>query len=137
MSFSGCEEFLWWFSEKQAQDPLFRARLLEAMAANDGFDAVAVLISETEAAAADIVTTEIEQLPAAAVRTMLTAWREASEQNLKFRARSVLPDRPLEFARNRRVRVVVDRNQDSMEVQLSHIPTRHPIVGDRSDVPAH
>lgn len=127
MSYSGCEEFLGWFSQRQEADPVFRERMLQAIAEEDtALEAVATAVRLTDPAFAPTAEMEIRELPEIAVRTMLNAWRDAVEGGLDFRARSVVPERPLEFARKRRVRVTVDRDERGVDVSLSHIPTRHP-----------
>lgn len=127
MSYSGCEEFLGWFSQRQENDPVFRERMMQAIADEDtALEAVATAVRLTDPAFAATAEMEIRELPEIAVRTMLSAWRDAVEGGLDFRARSVPPERPMEFARKRRVRVTVDRDEGRVDVALSHIPTRHP-----------
>ena len=127
MAATGCEEFLWWFCERQAVDAEFRARLAEAM--HSPVDPVASairVIADADADYAPTATKEFEELPAFAVSTLLHAWLEATSRGLPFAAHSVRPERPLEFARERRVRVSVDESDRGIDVRLSHIPTRHP-----------
>ena len=127
MSHSGCEDFLWWFCERQATDQVFKKRLLEAMRSPvEPLHAAVRVIQDADAAYAPTAKKEFEELPEFAMSTMLYAWLESADRGLRFQAHSVRPERPIEFARNRRVRVTVDEDQDSIQVSLSHIPTRHP-----------
>lgn len=130
MSQSGCEEFLWWFCERQARDPEFRARLAEAMRSPlDPMRAAVRVIEEADPVYGPTALKEIDELPELALSTMLQAWLDAATRGLDFRANSLRPDRPLEFARARRVRVSVDEDETSISVNLSHIPNRHPSRG--------
>jgi hypothetical protein len=127
MSYSGCEEFMWWFCARQASDSEFREKLRLAMDTSaDPYGTIVGVIRDTDAKIAPVAEQELAELPPVAIKAMLDAWREASDAGLEFEARSVVPDRPVEFARKRRVRVVVDREDDAIRVALSHIPTRHP-----------
>ncbi len=129
MSFSGCEDFLWWFSKRQESDMEFRSNLIEAMDSPfDPMGRAARLIAATDPAIAPVVEMEFRELPRIAMKGLLDAWRESVDAGIRFEAHSVVPSNPLEFARKRRVRLVVDREEDAIHVALSHIPTRHPRV---------
>ncbi len=127
MSWTGCEDFLVWFCERQAADPDFRARLRLALdESTDPLKSVVRVISKTEPAMAPIAQQELGELPPVAIRTMLEAWREADDAGISFEAHSVRPDRLIEFAKARRVRVTVDRDANGVSVGLAHVPGRHP-----------
>jgi hypothetical protein len=127
MTWTGCEEFLWWFCKKQASDPEFRERLREAMASPvDPLRAFVRLVKDTDATMAPIAEQEIGDLPDLAVSTMLKAWLEAVSRGKAFEAHSEPPQRVIEFARRRMVRITVDEDQDSIQVRLAHVPNHHP-----------
>ena len=127
MSWSGCEDFLGWFCARQAEDATFRARLRDALDTTiDPLGTVVRVISETEPTMAPVAQMELGELPPVAIRTMLEAWREADAAGIAFEAHSLRPDRPIEFAKTKRVRVTVDREADGVYVGLSHVPGRHP-----------
>jgi hypothetical protein len=128
MALTGCEEFLYWFCKRQATDSEFRVRLAEAMRSSvDPLASAIRVIADADAEYAPTARKEFEELPQFAVSTLLHAWLEATTRNLPFAAHSVRPDRPVEFARERRVRVSVDESDRGIDVRLSHIPTRHPV----------
>jgi hypothetical protein len=127
MTWSGCEDFLWWFCQRQAGDAQFRMELRAALEeSNDPLGSVVRVIGATEPKMAAVAEMELGELPPIAIRTMLEAWREADDAGLHFEAHSVKPDRPIEFAKSRRVRVTVDREAEGVYVGLAHIPGRHP-----------
>ena len=81
-----------------------------------------------EFAPPDIAATMLEEfqvLPSLVVTTVADAWALADAAGKPFQFASVLPTEPLAFARHRRVRVIVDTEEDSVTVFLSHVPTRH------------
>ncbi|MGE3073967.1 MAG: hypothetical protein AB7N24_11965 [Dehalococcoidia bacterium] len=128
MGHTGCEEFLWWFCERQERDPEFRRRMLEALKSPiDPLRSVSRVIHETDPVQGPIAERELRDLPEFAVNTLLGAWLEATSRGLGFSASAAATETPMEFARHRRVRVTVEEDQDSIGVQLTHIPSRHPI----------
>ncbi len=128
MGHTGCEEFLWWFCERQERDPEFRARMIDALKSPiEPLRMVSRVISETDPSVGPIAERELQDLPEFAVNTLLGAWLEATSRGLGFSARAGVADSPMDFARHRRVRVTVEEDQDSIGVQLTHIPSRHPI----------
>jgi hypothetical protein len=130
MGHTGCEEFLWWFCERQDRDPEFRTQMIEAMNSPvDPLRMVSKVINETDPAVGPIADKELRDLPPFAVNTLLGAWLEATSRGLGFSARAGTAESTMDFARHRRVRVTVDEGQDSIDVQLTHIPSRHPIRG--------
>ena len=77
MSFSGCEDFLWWFSKRQESDMEFRSNLIEAMDSPfDPMGRAARLIAGTDPAIAPVVEMEFRELPRIAMKGLLDAWRE-------------------------------------------------------------
>ncbi len=74
---------------------------------------------------ADLLREEFAELPPITITMMLEAWSMARQGGRELRMESVIPDEPFTFARNRRVRVSVEAEEDAVRVLLSHIPTRH------------
>ncbi|MGE0600704.1 MAG: hypothetical protein AB7J35_04940 [Dehalococcoidia bacterium] len=125
MGHTGCEEFLWWFCDRQERDPEFRARMMEALKSPiDPLRSVGRVIRETDPVKGAKAESELRELPEFAVNTLLGAWLEATSRGLGFSASAGSTDRPMDFARHRRVRVTVDEDEDSIGVQLTHIPRR-------------
>jgi hypothetical protein len=67
----------------------------------------------------------MRELPTNLVETIVSAWAMAAGAGKTFVLRSVVPTQPLDFARNRRVRIALDVEADGIVVSLSHIPGRH------------
>ena len=127
MSWVGCEDFLAWFSMRQSMDPDFRKRLRDALESPvEPLRAAERVIAAADAGRTPMTHEEFRELPQLALSSMLHAWLEADSRGLAFEAHSAPPEKPLEFAHARRVRVTVDEEQEAIHVSLSHIPTRHP-----------
>lgn len=91
----------------------------------EGRSLVEHLAGRTDANMAELLMREIEELPQTLVQTIQQAWEMATAGGREFALVSTPPDRPLEFARNQRVRVTVDVEADRVVVALSHVPGRH------------
>jgi hypothetical protein len=68
---------------------------------------------------------EFLELPALTISVIMEAWHLADSHDKPFEVHSVRPERAIEFARTRRVRVAVEAEADVARVEISHIPTRH------------
>ena len=131
MTWIGCEDFLGWFCVRQSTDADFRVRLREALESPvEPLRAAEKVIAGADPQRAELASQEFAELPQLAISTMLHAWLEAETRGVAFEAHSLPPERPLEFARNRRVRITVDEEDSAIQVRLSHIPTRHPTRAD-------
>ncbi len=97
--------------------------LLERGAAPSAF--VDALASQCDPDTASLLREEMAELPSNLVETIVNSWVLAAAAGKSFQLRSVPPREPLDFARNRRVRLAVDVEDDGVIVSLSHIPGRH------------
>jgi hypothetical protein len=68
---------------------------------------------------------EFGVLPGLTVSIIVDAWALADAAGKRFEVTSVPPDEPIRFARNRRVRITVDVEDEIVTVALSHVATRH------------
>ena len=125
MSLTGCAP-----SARSLTDLLRDERVKEAFRAAIASGATAdrqvysVLAFADEATVA-VVQRELGGLPEHAIATICQAWAAADRFGKAFELISVPPSSALEFARERRVRIVVDTEEDSVRVSLSHVPGRH------------
>jgi len=74
---------------------------------------------------AGLVREELAELPAATAEVIVRTWAMAAAAGKRFEMQSVRPERPVEYARERRVRVAIDMDEDGVIVSLSHVPGRH------------
>ena len=126
MSWTGCEESTWWITWALRQEDT-QARVAEAVDAGlPASTVVARIVEGMEPRVAGIVREELEALPSATVLSIIDAWRLAAAGGKPFNLYSARPDRPLEAARDRRVRVVIDIDEGGVHAEISHIPSRHP-----------
>jgi hypothetical protein len=126
MSWSGCEESTWWITWALRQEETHAA---VAAALRDGEPVTRViqhLVGGLEPRIAGTVREELEALPGATVLAIIEAWRLADLGCKPFELSSARPERPLEAARKRRVRLVVDVDEDGVRAEISHVVTRHP-----------
>ena len=126
MSWTGCDETAWWLTHA-LEDTAVSTRVRKEM------DAGAHAPSLVRAIALDLpahvkerVERELGELPAAAVLGILAAWQTADSAQKPFVFESVRPERPVDLARRRSVRLTIDVDEDGVHAGLSHIPTRHP-----------
>ena len=98
-------------------------RLLESGAPQEAF--VDAFTARCAPEMARVVRDELDELPAHTVSTIVSAWAAAEGAGKRFELRSVVPDQPLAFARDRRVRLAVDADSEGIVVSISHIPGRH------------
>ena len=68
---------------------------------------------------------EFGELPASTIKMVIDAWALAVKAGKPFAINSVLTDEPVEFARARRTRLVVDIEDEGVIVSLLHFPGRH------------
>jgi len=127
MGSMGCRETVEWFTVAQAEDEEFRTQLRSLWrAAELDFESMAALISAREPSIGALVAEELSALPREAILAMLRAWSDAVDRGVRFRLVSEPPAAPLAFARNRRVQVVLEFEEEAIAVRLSHVPHRHP-----------
>ena len=65
---------------------------------------------------------EFGELPASTIKMVIDAWALAVKAAKPFAINSVLTDEPVEFARARRTRLVVDIEDEGVIVSLLHFP---------------
>lgn len=83
------------------------------------------LLSHAGEATIDIVRMELTELPPHLLTTACQAWMTADHFGKQFELMSVRPDSALTFARERRIRITIDTEEDCVRMTLSHIPGRH------------
>jgi len=126
MSWTGCEESTWWVTWALRQDRT-KERVAAAVDAGAPVDVVIDhVVADLEPRVAAIVREELEALPSATVLSIVDAWRLAAAGSKPFELSSGRPERPLEAARARRVRLVVDVCEDGVHAEISHVAGRHP-----------
>ncbi|MPZ97944.1 MAG: hypothetical protein GEU80_01190 [Dehalococcoidia bacterium] len=125
MSNVDCFEVVWSLTTLFAQEDTKRAlhRLRDEQAPPDAF--VELLTAHAAPEIGDLMRIEFAELPTTTVATIIEAWAMADAAGKAFEVLSVKPERPLEFARHKRVRFTVDAEEDRVRVFVSHVPTRH------------
>ncbi len=86
---------------------------------------VEAMAARMEPGMASLFREEFHQLPSTLIGMIVDAWAMAEAAGKGFRVQSVPPASPLDFARNRRVRVAVDADDQGVVVSISHVPGRH------------
>ncbi len=126
MTWTGCDQTAWSLTSA-LQNERVVARVAQAMASRASVpELIEAIIQDLDPAVCAIVREELGALPAAAVEGILAAWQTAHAGNKPFVFASVAPERPIDLARRRRVRVVIDVDEEGVHAALSHIPSRHP-----------
>lgn len=107
-------------------DPASKATLQEMATAGCPAEAFAEFLAERcSPGLAALVREEFREMPASMIGLILASWNEAERAGKPFELRSVSPDQPLGFARNRRVRLTLDYEADRAAISISHVPGRH------------
>ena len=83
------------------------------------------ILSAAEPGTAADVLAEFRELPRVTAGMILQAWQLADGAGKPFELVSRRPAAPLEFARERRVRITLDAESEVVRVALSHVPGRH------------
>jgi hypothetical protein len=79
-------------------------------------------------AAPDVAATlraEFAELPPLALSTLVDACALAHASGRPLEVVSVGPDGPIEFARQRRVRITIDVEEERIRIALSHVASHH------------
>lgn len=106
--------------------PEVRAALREMIAAGVPVETqVEMLAQRAEPGTASGALRELRELPRVAASMILQAWQLADGADKRFEVVSTAPGAPLDFARHKRFRIVVDSESDAVRVGLSHVPGRH------------
>lgn len=125
MSDSGCVE-LTARATTELETESGRTRVLDLLAANaPAEEFLREFVSRLEPAQAELTRREFAELPSSMVDTVIHTWAMAAAAGKTFQLRSIRPDRPVEFARAKRVRFQIDAEADRVVVSLSHVPGRH------------
>lgn len=74
---------------------------------------------------AAVARAELAELPETTIMMIAQAWLLAETAGKPLTLTSVVPDRPLEAARNRRVDLSISMDEAGIRVSLAHIPGRH------------
>jgi hypothetical protein len=126
MTWSGCEESTWWLTWALKQD----VTSMRVAASLEAHEPIAIvidhLVAELDDRVALTVRQELEALPSATVLSIVEAWRLASLGSKPFELTSSRPASPLDAARRRSVRLVVDVAEDGVRAEISHVASRHP-----------
>ena len=125
MSVTGCEPLTAALTNLLGQ-PALAAALRQLMQEGTPIEAQIAVMQRF----ADDVTTatalrEFKELPRITAVMILQAWELADRAGKRFEIVSTRPAQPLDFARQKRVRIVVDSEDDGVRVGLSHVPGRH------------
>ncbi|MCB9483483.1 MAG: hypothetical protein H6675_05690 [Dehalococcoidia bacterium] len=64
---------------------------------------------------------EYEVMPTLLPYLLVESWRLANESGKTWEFTSLQPDRPIEFARNRKVRFVVDVDENGVSFGVAHV----------------
>lgn len=125
MSVTECEEaalaLMFIYEDETARQAMRELRLRNAEPA----EYVEALASFASPEVAPTIRREFLELPALTISVIMEAWHLADSNNKPFEVVSVRPEKAIEFARTRRVRVAVEADADAARVLISHIPTRH------------
>ena len=125
MSQSACIESGWYLS-KAFEDPRVQERVRALRAANaEAEEIVETLASFAPEGVAENLRLEFRELPSITLTCIIDAWAMADRAGRRFSVESVRPEKPLAFARNRRVRVAIEADEDAVRVVLSHVASRH------------
>lgn len=125
MSVSGCRRVTAFLTELFEQPEIAdQLRSLRASGATrDQY--IDLMAGSAESEMAGLIRDEFGSLPPLAVTTLVDAWAMADFAGKTLEVASVSPDEPMVFARNRRVRITIDAEEDRVTVGISHIPSRH------------
>jgi hypothetical protein len=127
MGATGCEPTTAVLTSLLAR-PDVRSALRELMANGAPIDAqLHAVVRFADPATAANVLHEFQELPRLTVAMILQAWQLADSAGKPFELFSERPTAPVDFARHKRVRIVVDSESDTVRVGLSHIPGRHAV----------
>ena len=125
MSVTECEEaalaLMFIYENETAREAMRELRLRNAEPA----EYVETLASFASPEVAPTIRREFLELPALTITVIMEAWHLADANAKPFEVVSMKPERAIEFARTRRVRVAVEAEADVARVLISHIPTRH------------
>lgn len=125
MSVSECEEaalaLMFIYENESARKTMRELRAGNAEPA----EYVEALASFAHPDVAPTIRREFLELPSLTISVIMEAWHLADSNGKPFEVVSVRPERAIEFARTRRVRVAVEAEADVARVLISHIPTRH------------
>src|SRR5437867_778071 len=125
MSATGCEPMTAALTSLLAR-PDVRTTLRQLIASGAPVEAqIEALVRFSDEGTAASVLEEFKELPRLTASMILQAWQLADGAGKPFELVSTAPGAPLDFARHRRVRIVVDSESESVRVGLSHIPGRH------------
>ena len=126
MTWTGCEETAWWLTWALRQGEVCERVNAAALAQASAPELIEAIIVDLEPATQERVRMDMGELPAASIHGILAAWRMAADGGMPFVFESVRPERPLDLARRRSVRLTVDVDDEGVRAGLSHIPSRHP-----------
>ena len=126
MSWTGCDETAYWLTWALQQDAV-RGRASAAVQRHASApELIEAMILDLEPSIQERVRMGLGELPAAAVLGILAAWQTADTGGVPFVFESLRPESPIDLARRRSVRLVIDVDEAGVHAGLSHIPTRHP-----------
>jgi len=125
MSLTGCEPMTAALTSLLARPDVASTlrRLVEGHASiEDQIDALVAFADPSVAAGA---LAEFRELPRLTATMILQSWALADGAGKRFELMSRKPSEPLDFARQKRVRITVDSEESAVRVALSHVPGRH------------
>ena len=115
-----------WYMTKAFEDAEIQEAVRKLRAENASPEAfVEMFASDAPAEVADNLRAEFRELPEITLVCMIESWAMAARAGKRFSVESLRPEKPLVFARHRRVRVTVEADDDQVRVILSHVASRH------------
>jgi hypothetical protein len=125
MTYIGCEEAVWWLTTASKDDGI-RVRLRElALRGATTEEFIEAVVAGMEPEAASVALHELSELPALTTSTLIQAWIAADRADKEFEVRAAKPERPLDYARHRRVSLAVDMDDVGVVITVRHIANRH------------
>jgi hypothetical protein len=125
MTWVACIDTVWWLTNA-VKDSTVKAKLRDLHAAHASADEyIEAIVSIMEPEVAAVATRELRELPALTTRTFVEAWAMADAAGKDFAVFSERPEKPIAFARDRRVSLLLDMDNDGVKVTISHISKRH------------
>lgn len=125
MTWSGCEETVWWLT-RALKNPDLQARLRELRASGAPPLAYSsAILASLDADVVEMARQELAELPMNTAITLIEAWAMADLGGREFRIESVRPASPLSYARARRVTLAVSSDENAVVASLAHVASRH------------
>jgi hypothetical protein len=127
MSSTGCEPFTAAITAALEHEAIAQELLSLRAAGHSDVEVLRCLLAHIAPDAKEDALRELGELPRTLASTIIQSWVLARESGRRFRLSSVRPDRPFTFARQYRVRLTTDYDEEIVTVGVSHVPGRHAL----------